>query len=61
KLAGHNSIYKIRTVGRIRRLRYVQHKYFPVCLPTDAYALTLIDPILPLFARPLLDGLFLAG
>ncbi len=42
----------------IRRLRYVQHKYFPVCLPTDAYALTLIDPMLPLFARPPLDGLF---
>ncbi len=30
---------------------------FP-CLPTDAYALTLIDPMLPLFARPPLDGLF---
>ena len=60
KLSGTAVIYK-SFVSWIRRLRYVQHKYFPVCLPTDAYALTLIDPMLPLFARPPLDGLFLAG
>ena len=49
----------MQTVGRIRRLRYVQHKYFPV-LPRQTHMyLTLIDPMLPLFARPEpLDGLF---
>ncbi len=34
---------------------------FPCLFATDAYALTLIDPMLPLFARPPWTGFFLAG
>ncbi len=34
---------------------------FPVCLPTDAYALTLIDPMLPCLPVRHWTGFFLAG
>ncbi len=36
-------------------------KYFPVCLPTDAYALTLIDPCYPCLPVRHWTGFFLAG